>query len=71
MDIPEKMKDNVKARVDLAMLCDRPRYEMKTPRPGRQWRKTPAGFVLTRPQKKYALEGSQFDNDANQWAEKS
>ena len=24
MDIPIKSKDNVKARVDLAMLCDRP-----------------------------------------------
>ena len=52
MDIPDKMKDNVKARVDLATLCDTPRYEMKTPRPGRQWRKTPADFVLTRPQKR-------------------
>ena len=39
MDIPDKMKDNVKARVDLATLCDRPRYEMKIPRPGRQWKK--------------------------------
>ena len=51
MDIPNKTKDNVKARVDLATFCDRPRYEMKTLRPGRQWRKTPADFVLTRPQK--------------------
>ena len=41
MDIPDKTKDNIKARVDLATLCDRPRYKMKTPRPGRQWRKTP------------------------------
>ena len=52
MDIPDKTKDNIKARVDLATLCDRPRYEMKTPRSGRQWRKTPTDFVLTRPQKK-------------------
>ena len=36
MDIPDKTKDNVKSRVDLATLCDRPRYEMKTPRLGRQ-----------------------------------
>ena len=36
MDIPDKTKDNIKARVDLATLCDRPRYEMKTPRPRRQ-----------------------------------
>jgi len=33
MDNPDKTKDNIKARVDLATLCDRPRYEMKTPRP--------------------------------------
>jgi len=59
MDIPDKTKDNVKARVDLATLCDRPRFEMKIPRPGRQWRKTPADFVLTRPQKKEALEWIQ------------
>ena len=88
MDISDKTKDNVKARVDLATLCDRPRYEMKTPRLGRQWRKTPADFVLTRPKKKGSTrvdpkvtiprwvcseseEGSQFDYDANQWAEES
>ena len=55
MDISDKMKDNVKARVDLAMLCDRPRYEMRTPGPGRKWKKTQADFVLTRAQKKEAL----------------
>jgi len=59
MDIPDKTKDNVKARVDPAMLFDRPRYEIKTTRPGRQWRKTPADFVLTRPQEKEALEWIQ------------
>jgi hypothetical protein len=31
MDIPGKTKDNVKARVDLAMLCDRPNLQMKPP----------------------------------------
>ena len=35
MDIPDQTKGNLKARVDLETLCDRPRYEMKTPRPGR------------------------------------
>jgi len=48
----DKTKDNIKARVDLATLCDRPRYEMRTPGPGRQWKKTRADFVLTRAQKK-------------------
>jgi hypothetical protein len=28
MDIPEKTKDNPKARVDMATLCDRPKLEM-------------------------------------------
>ena len=51
----DKTKDNVKARVDLATLCDRPRYEMKTPRPGRKWRKTLTDFVLTRPQKRRSI----------------
>jgi len=54
--IPDKTKDNVKARVDLAMLCDRARYEMKTPRPRRKWKKTKADFILTRAEKKEALE---------------
>jgi len=58
MDI-DKMKDNVKARVDLATLCDKPRYEMRTPGPGRQWKKTRADFVVTRAQKKEALEWIQ------------
>ena len=58
MDI-DKTKDNIKARVDLAMLCDRPRYEMRTPGPRRKWKKTQADFVLTRAQKKEALEWIQ------------
>ncbi|XP_039805058.1 uncharacterized protein LOC120669355 [Panicum virgatum] len=59
MDISDKTKDNVKARVDLAMLCDRPRYEMRTPGPGRKWKKTQADFVLMMAQKKEALEWIQ------------
>ena len=31
IDIPDKSKDNVKARVDLATLCDRPNQHMKPP----------------------------------------
>jgi hypothetical protein len=30
MDIPDKSKDNVKARVDLAALCDRTNQEMNS-----------------------------------------
>jgi hypothetical protein len=29
MDILDKSKDNIKARVDLAALCDKPNQEMK------------------------------------------
>ena len=31
MDILDKTKDNVKARVDQATLCDRPKLEMRPP----------------------------------------
>jgi hypothetical protein len=49
MDIPDKTKDNVKARVDLATLCDRPKLQMKPPRSGKTWSKPKAEFILTRP----------------------
>jgi hypothetical protein len=51
----DKTKDNVKAGVDLATLCDRPRYKMRTPGPRRQRKKTRADFILMRAQKKEAL----------------
>jgi hypothetical protein len=35
MDIPDKSKDNVKTRVDLATLCDRPNQVMKPPSVGK------------------------------------
>ena len=55
----EKTKDNVKARVDLATLCDRTRYEMATPAPGKKWKKTPADYVLDRATRKEVLEWIQ------------
>jgi len=55
----EKSKDNVKARVDLATLCDRPKQEMKPPRGGKTWSKPKADFVLTRPQRRQVLEWMQ------------
>jgi hypothetical protein len=45
MDIPDKSKDNVKARVDLAALCDRPNQEMKPPSGGKTWRRPKVDFV--------------------------
>jgi hypothetical protein len=56
MDIPDKSKDNVKARVDLAVLCDRPNLEMKPPSGGKTWRRPKADFVLSRAQRKEVLQ---------------
>jgi hypothetical protein len=36
MDIPDKLKDIVKARVDQAVSCDRPNQEMKPPSGGKK-----------------------------------
>jgi hypothetical protein len=55
MDIPSKTKDNVKARVDLATLCDRPNLEMKPPDRGKIWRRPKADFVLSKPQRREVL----------------
>jgi hypothetical protein len=48
MDIPNKSKDNIKARVDLATLCDRPNQEMKLSSSGKTWRRPKADFVLSK-----------------------
>jgi hypothetical protein len=56
MDIPGKTKDNVKARVDLAILCDRPNLEMKPPGRGKTWRRPKADCILTKPQRREVLE---------------
>jgi len=59
MDIPDKTKDNIKARVDQARLCDRPKMNMAPPRAGKSWRKPKADFVLTRAQRREVLEWFQ------------
>jgi hypothetical protein len=48
IDISDKSKDNVKARVDLAALCDRPNQEMKPSSGRKTWRRPKADFVLSR-----------------------
>ena len=48
MDIPDKSNGNVKSRVDLAALCDRPNQEMKPPNSGKTWRRHKADFILSR-----------------------
>jgi hypothetical protein len=50
MGIHNKSKDNVKARLDLTALCDRPNQEMKLPSGGNTWRRPKADFVLRRAQ---------------------
>jgi hypothetical protein len=56
MDILDKSKDNVKARVDLTALCDRPNQEMKPPSGGKTWIRPKADFVLSRAQRKEVLQ---------------
>jgi len=55
----EKSKDNVKARLDQATLCDRPKLNMLPPLRGKSWKKPKADFVLTRAQKKEVLQWFQ------------
>ena len=59
MNIPDKTKDNVKARVDQARLCNRPKLDMAPPRGEKSWRKPKADFVLTRAQRREVLEWFQ------------
>jgi hypothetical protein len=59
MDIPEKSKDNVNARVDIEMLCDRPKQVIPKPILGKKWKRHKADFVLSREQRKEVLEWIQ------------
>jgi len=55
MDIPDKTKDNVKARVDLATICDRPKLHMQ-PRSGKKWTRPKADYRLKQEEKREVLE---------------
>ena len=67
----DKSKDNVKARVDVAELCDRPNLCMKAPAGRKNWRRPKADFMLSRPQRKEVLEWFQtlmfHDGYASNW----
>jgi hypothetical protein len=52
MDIRDKSKDNIKARVDLEALCNQ---EMKPPSAGKTLRRPKVDFVLSRAQRKEVL----------------
>ena len=60
MDIPDKTKDNVKARVDQARLCNRPKLDMAPPGGRKSWRKPKVDFVLTRAKRREVLEWFQM-----------
>jgi hypothetical protein len=51
MDIPEKSKDNVKARVDLEMLCDRSKQVIPKHVLGKTWKRLKDDFVLSMKQR--------------------
>jgi hypothetical protein len=55
----EKSKDNPKARVDLATLCDRPKQEMQPPRGDKTWKRPKVDFVLSRKYRREVLEWMQ------------
>jgi hypothetical protein len=59
MDIPEKTKDNPKARVDLATLCDRPNLHMRPPRDGKPWKRPKADYILEKQQRTEVIEWMQ------------
>ncbi|KAK1603116.1 hypothetical protein QYE76_059160 [Lolium multiflorum] len=61
LNIPGKSKDNVKARVDVEILCDREKLHMKRPI-GRQknWFKPHANFCLDSIQKKEAFRWLKY-----------
>jgi hypothetical protein len=53
----DKSKDNVKARVDLAMLCDRPKQEMQPPSGrNKNWKRPKVDLVLETDQRREVLK---------------
>jgi hypothetical protein len=59
-DIPDQTKDNVKARLDQAALCNRPELNLVQKHASSQWVKPRADFCLNRAQKKEVLEWFQI-----------
>jgi hypothetical protein len=56
INIPDKSKDNIMARVDLTSLCDRPNQEMKPPSGGKTWRRPKVDFVLSRAERNEVMQ---------------
>jgi hypothetical protein len=56
----DKSKDNVKARVDRAMLCDRPNQEMRPPSGrNKNWKRPKVDFILETDQRREVLKWIQ------------
>ena len=55
MDIPDKSKDNVKARVDQEMLWNRPKLNITPPKEGKRWKRPKADFCLTSARRREVL----------------
>jgi hypothetical protein len=55
----KKSKDNPKARVDMATLCDRPKQEMQPPRGGKKLTRPKADFILAKKHRREVLEWIQ------------
>jgi hypothetical protein len=58
-DIPEKTKDNVKARLDQQTFCNRPTLKMRHDVSRNKWVKPKASYCLDRVQKREILEWFQ------------
>jgi hypothetical protein len=52
----DKSKDNPKARMDIATLCDRPNLEMRLPEGRKKWRRPEADCVLSIEQRREVLK---------------
>jgi len=67
----DKSKDNVKARIVMAELCDRPKQKMQPPIGRKTWRRPKTEFTLSRPQRREVLEWFQTlmfpDGYASNW----
>ena len=56
----DKSKDNIKARVDLATLCDRPNQVMQPPSGrNKNWKRPKVNFVLQIDQRSEVLKSIQ------------
>ena len=52
----EKSKDNIQARIDQAKLCNRPKLNLVPRAKGNSWKKPPAPFTPSMPQRKEILQ---------------